>query len=327
MANISAPFEFDRERQQLTHLLLRLPRSGHRLAEPLWTSLVVAQPELFRLDGVSPIVGVASEEGDRRQRLLILVDKPVRFDIDAIRVQARVDAPIVVIESGPFVPASRPLQGGDSISGDGAGGDTGTICCVVENDDGDKFVLGCNHTLAGVNRGVVNQDTVREPGAAAGGRDPADRLGPLVSYATIQLGGYHRNTLDAAIAEPTKLSDVASGVRGLGPISGVAPAPRHGDRVKKEGWATGYTTGVVRFTLDFTADFNGQAALFVGQMGIVGDDPNTGFAQKGDSGAPVLTEMTDELAGMVIAVAPDIKLAVATPIGPVLSHFDVEPAQ
>src|ERR1700727_2847012 len=101
MANISAPFESDRERQQLTNLLLRLPRSGHRLAEPRWTSLVVAQPELFRLDGVSPIVGVAAEERDRRQRLLILVDKPVRFDVDAVGAQARVAAPKKGIGSGP----------------------------------------------------------------------------------------------------------------------------------------------------------------------------------------------------------------------------------
>ena len=66
-------------------------------------------------------------------------------------------------------------------------------------------------------------------------------------------------------------------------------------------------------------------ALFVDQYGIVGDTP-AGFAQQGDSGAAVLTKDSNELVGMIIAVARGTNLSIASPIDPILQQFVVSPA-
>jgi hypothetical protein len=328
MATTSS-YDAHEARRRLTDLVLRLPRSPRRFDDPRWFILQQELPGMFPAHGPGPILGTGSMGRDDETLLLF-----VRDDLSELKIDLRVIAqfsehfgPLQIVFTGPILPAMRPAAGGDSVSGDGPGGDTGTICCLVENDDRDRFILGCNHTLAGVNQAQVSMDTVREPGAADGGQDPGDRFGSLVSYATIQLGGYHRNVIDAAIAEPAALTDAGPGVRGIGPISGVAPTPRHGDRLKKMGWKTGFTTGQVFATIDFTTDLAGQPALFVSQIMILGDDPATGFAQRGDSGAPVLTEDADELAGMVIAVAPQANYGIATPIQSVLDHFSVTPCR
>jgi hypothetical protein len=100
--------------------------------------------------------------------------------------------PAADLAMGKLRPAIRPAMGGDSISGDGVGGLTGTITCVVESSAGERLLLGCNHTLAGVDQCVADQDTVRQPGAADGGESPDDTLGVLVTYYPIALGGYYR---------------------------------------------------------------------------------------------------------------------------------------
>jgi hypothetical protein len=232
--------------------------------------------------------------------------------------------PTRAVISGRIVPAARPAQGGDSISGDGLGGDTGTLGCLVQKNQ-DFFVLGCNHTLAGINQSTVNKDTVRQPGSDDGGK-ASDKLGTLTHFMSIALGGYHSNTMDAAIADVDDPAYVSAGVRAIGSINGVGASLSYGDRVRKYGWKSALTSGTYRYKVSYLQDFPTvvSSALFVDQYGIVGD---TGaFAQQGDSGAAVLTEVGDELVGMVIGIAKGINMALASPIGPVLSAFGVMPA-
>jgi hypothetical protein len=311
----------DLTRRVLSDVLLRAPR---RLHEERWRAALKTYDWIRLPAEQSPIVGVATsaEEGGS---VLLLLSRDAKPDLRGLYVSLNIQPrPTRTIISGRIVPAARPAQGGDSISGDGLGGDTGTMGCLVQKDQ-DFFVLGCNHTLAGINQSIVNKDTVRQPGSADGGM-AADKLGTLTHFMSITLGGYHSNTMDAAIADVTNPADVSAGVRSIGSINGVGASLSYGDRVCKYGWKSTLTSGTYRYKVSYLQDFPtvASSALFVDQYGIVGDT-NT-FAQRGDSGAAVLTEGGNELVGMVIGIAEGMNMTLASPIGPVLSTFGVMPA-
>jgi hypothetical protein len=306
----------------LTNVLLRAPRRPRE--GDAWESAThLLAPELPTMaEPPWPLVGIANDD---KQVVVLLAHE---FDVDLAPIQTLlgISRPIGQIVTGEIRPASRPALGGDSISGDGTGGETGTLACAVKNADGDTLVLGCNHTLAGVNSCVVNRGTVRQPGAAAGGAHPSDRLGKLTDYRTIALGGYHPNVMDAAVAEPDDPSYVAAGVRTMGPIAGVGVPPTFGEPLHKVGWATGHTLGAYRYRLSFTMSYPGiGTALFVDQYGIVGSNPGQPVAAQGDSGAAVLTDGSNELVGLVIGIADGMNMAIASPIHPILQAFGVTP--
>jgi hypothetical protein len=248
----------------------------------------------------------------------------VPLEASSIAKTLGLDVEVRTVVSGPILPAQPAAQGGDSISGDGPNGDTGTITCLVEDVGHQWLLLGCNHTLAGVNRASIGSDTVRQPGKAAGGAAPADSIGLVTDFEPIQLGGVTANVMDAAVGRPAHPAKVTPGVIGLGQISGIG-VPGHGDDVEKVGWGTGHTIGTYQFDVAYTTSFGGTPALFDRQMGIVGAGQPTGFAQQGDSGAPVLLTGSGEIVGMVIGVAANIDLAFASPIVPVFTRFGVRP--
>lgn len=309
----------DAVRAGLTDLLLRAPRRRHtdqwRYAGQL--SDRMGQSE----DG--PVVGIATSAAAGGE-VLLLLSREADFDTGPLQEWMKMPpVPIRTVVTGRIRRAARPAQGGDSVSGDGLGGDTGTLGCLVRNQL-DYFVLGCNHTLAGINQCTANRDTVRQPGAADGGGS-SDTIGTLTDFVVLKLGGYFGNQVDAAIAEVSHPAAVASGVRSIGSISGTGLPLSYGDRVSKQGWTTGYTTGTYRYKISYSQDFPsvGSCALFIDQYGIVGDtDP---FAALGDSGAALLTESGHQLVGMVIGVADRMNLALASPIGPALAAFGVGP--
>ena len=333
--SLFADADLDRAHDRLTQVLLRAPNSQVGLRAPirphprhlLWARAIEMLPEVEAWEERSPVVGTATTVRDGEPTLVVLLAHEYELDLDRLQSRLTGPYPVEALVTGPVLPAARPATGGDSISGDGFGGDTGTLGCLVESDAGDLFVLGCNHTLAGVNQAAVNVDTVRQPGDADGGRTPGDTLGTLASYHTIMLGGYHQNTIDAAVAEPASPTDVTAGAGGIA-IQGVGPGLTYRDRVQKVGWKTGHTFGTYEYKISYLVDFaGGNTALFVDQYGIVGDDATTGFAQRGDSGAVVLTEDGDELVAMIIGVTQDHSIALASPIEPVLTAFGVEPVR
>jgi hypothetical protein len=273
----------------------------------------------------SPIVGIATsnEEGGS---VLFLLSREADFDVHRLYALLNIPSlPTRTVVSGRILPAGRPTQGGDSVSGDGRGGDTGTLGCLVRTDGNDVFVLGCNHTLAGINQSIASKDTVRQPGAADGGT-ATDKLGTLHDFVALKLGGYHPNEVDAAIAEPDNPADVTAGVKSIGSINGVGIPLSYGDRVHKYGWKTALTAGTYRYKVSYTQAFPSvrSSALFVDQYGIVGD--TNSFAKQGDSGAAVLTERGNKLVGLVIGIADGMNMALVSPIGPVLRAFGVTPA-
>jgi hypothetical protein len=305
----------------LAQVLLRAPR---RRRGQLWSAATDIFPEVEEWPEEQPVVGVATAESDEGPPIAVLLARERPIDTDPLL--DWFGFPMATIVTGEIRPAARPAMGGDSISGNGAGGDTGTLGCLVENPTGDLLILGCNHTLAGVNQGTVDQDAVLQPGAADGGSLANDALGTLTNYETIMLGGYHENVMDAAAAELSSPADVEPGIREVGAIRGVSAPLGYRERVQKVGWTTGHTFGTFQFRVSHLMTFPGVGdALFGNQYGIVGDDQGSGFAQRGDSGAAVLTEDGSQLAGMVIGVAEDANMAIASPIGPILRAFDVTP--
>jgi hypothetical protein len=318
-------FERDRTldfaRSVLTDLLLRGPR---RLHEERWQTVAPTHDSLGLPVEESPVVGVATTD-EAGGSVYLLLSREADFSLGALYTAVNIPPlPVRSLVTGRILPAARPAQGGDSISGDGPGGETGTLGCLVENTSHDRLVLGCNHTLAGINQATVNRDTVRHPGAGDGGA-AGDTLGTLTTYVPIQLGGYHPNMVDAALAEPTDQIQVAAGVRTIGPIQGVGAPLSYGDRVQKVGWRSGVTAGTYRYKVSYAQEFPtvASSALFVDQYGIIGD--GGAFAQQGDSGAVVLTEKDNQLVGMVIGVAEGMNMALISPIAPILNTLGVMP--
>jgi len=69
---------------------------------------------------------------------------------------------------------------------------------------------------------------------------------------------------------------------------------------------------------------NGKRALFYNLIGIVGLAEDKNFAEQGDSGAIILDD-DNAAAGQIISVASGMDLTLATPIGPILERFQVDP--
>lgn len=317
----SSALSADDARRTLTLLLLSAP---HRPGAGLWNAAAEVMPAMEGWGERPPVVGVMTREREEGPPQVMLLVREDTVDAEAIQHGLGWDLPIETLVTGEFEPAGGPALGGDSISGDVAGGETGTLCCLVENARGDRFAMGCNHTLAGVNRGVVGRDTVLQPGAQAGGARPGDTFGTLTDVKTIALGGFEQNRVDAALVRPARPSAVDPGIRGFGPIRGMHTLDQ-GDRVEKVGWGSGHTFGTAEFRIGFVETFSsGEKAQFVDQHAILGDGDGM-FAQRGDSGAAVLREGTAELVGMVIAVSPRARIAVVTPITSILAGFEVLP--
>jgi hypothetical protein len=313
----------DQAQRVLAHVLLRLPHvPGPEAGATLQRATADVDFDFERWPEATPVAAVGSDR--ERGTITVFLADAVALDGSAVARTLELDVPVDTVVSGPILPAAHSAQGGQSISGDGPGGDTGTITCLVVNPARQPLLLGCNHTLAGVNRAAVGTDTVRHPGAAAGGLAPADIVGPLADFEPIQLGGVNANVMDAAVGRPSDPRGALPGIDGIGAITGVGIA-HHGDAVEKVGWRTGHTVGTYEYDIAYTTKFGGTPALFEQQMGIVGSGQQKRFAQQGDSGAPVLLRGSAQLVGMVVGVAAGIDLAIASPIRPILSRFDVWP--
>jgi hypothetical protein len=323
-----SPFELDEARNLLTNAFLRAPRYPDVLAPNVRRTIAEIEPRMLSFDNQVAAVATTREDYGPAFTVFLETELDSEFDRNVKRIGEVLGLPARIFTrvSGPILPAARPAQGGDSLSGDGLGGDTGTFGCLVETALKDRLVLACNHTLAGVNRCRLGHDTVRQPGADDQGLTPHDTLGTLLNYQAIMLGGLHPNVMDAAVAVPTNLADVAAGIRGIGSITGVGTPLNYDQRVQKMGWKTKHTFGTYQFKLSYVTNFLGTGrALFMDQYGIVGDDPMIGFAERGDSGAVVLTEDTNELVGLLIGVADKTNMAIASPIEPILTAFGVTP--
>jgi hypothetical protein len=232
--------------------------------------------------------------------------------------------PTIIQTNSRFLAAARPLKGGQSIGIGLAGGETGTMGCVVTcRSEGTRFALTCNHVIADLNAAQKGHTDVWAPGARNSGT-VRDRLGVLHDFADIDFNAGVFNVIDAAIAKPNNPADLDTTIDQIGTVSGINSAPVFGAAIYKMGVTTGYTTGTYQFDINTIINFaGGKAALFRDLLGIVGTTAGQDFGAQGDSGA-VLVDDENAVVGQVISVASGIDLTLATRIQPVLDRFQVD---
>ncbi len=275
--------------------------------------------------GMRQFIGVGLSDGPGRPEIIILVvedrfsNRSLEGALERFTKKARVQ--VTQIVTGPVRPASalrsRPAQGGDSVGLGSLSGETGSIGAVVADADDHAYLLSCNHVIAGVN-GATRGAPVWQPGPLDGGL-PGDTIGVLFEFCPITLDGVTPNRIDAALADLVDVADCQPGIRQLGPIRGTA-VPRLRATVRKCGWATDVTDGVIRGRkFECLIPFEGKGdALFQDVYLISKSDGK--FADRGDSGSIVI-DANNKAIGMVTGVMQ--RYALVAPIDPILDYFGV----
>ncbi|HET9462206.1 MAG TPA: fibronectin type III domain-containing protein, partial [Gaiellaceae bacterium] len=214
----------------------------------------------------------------------------------------------------------RPVPIG--VSAGLAGVATGTLGVRV-TDGTNVYALSNNHVFAGINTATVG-DPIISPGDVDGGSDPADRIGTLYDYQTIDFGG-GTNTMDAAIAlTSTANVGTATPADGYGTPSPVTTPAFVGQAVQKYGRTTGLQLGSVAAT-NVTVDvcyllifeFCLQEARFASQISV---SPGP-FSAPGDSGSLIVTQGTNQPVALLFAGGDG--LTIGSPIDAVLQRFGV----
>lgn len=154
------------------------------------------------------------------------------------------------------------------------------------------LILSNNHVLANSNAARVN-DSIIQPGAADGGRHPADQIAVLARWVPIAFGGAP-NVVDAAFgwAWHDRIRGEQYYLSGGAPRyyrTGTVPLPATlGMLVGKSGRTTGLTQGrVTQIGVSVNVNYGGgRVALFRNQIAIRSVNNNP-FSAGGDSGSLV----------------------------------------
>src|SRR5256884_4759808 len=181
----------------------------------------------------------------------------------------------------------------------------GSIGARVADAAGNVFVLSNNHVLANSNDATIG-DPALQPGPFDGGTAPADQIGTLAAFNTIDFSG-GPNSIDAAIAlsDATKLGNATPTDDGYGTPSGAIYGDGNNDgvfddvsallglNVQKYGRTTKLTHGQitgVNATVDVCYEVFFiiciKSARFVDQLVI---EPGS-FSGGGDSGSLIVTD-------------------------------------
>ena len=181
----------------------------------------------------------------------------------------------------------------------------GSIGGRVVDGVGAVYVLSNNHVLANSNNASIG-DPALQPGPYDGGTAPADQIGTLAAFNTIDFSG-GPNTIDAAIAisDATKLGNATPTDDGYGTPSGAIYGDANNDgvfddktallglNVQKYGRTTKLTHGQItgiNATVDVCYEvffiFCIKSARFVDQLII---EPGS-FSGGGDSGSLIVTD-------------------------------------
>lgn len=193
----------------------------------------------------------------------------------------------------------------------------GTLGGFVADEDGNSYILSCNHVLA-VN-GRVFKDPKADPvvvSAVLAGNEPA--IGTPIENGYVELGP-RPNVADCAVALCLGHAEQPSGFQ-----KSIKPENVQG-LVHKTGAVTGYREGrIVDTAMDLYIDYSFGTFLFENQTLIDGgreldvSDETTAFAAAGDSGSLVFDSEAQATA-MVFAASG--RYAVACPVETVLAEL------
>jgi hypothetical protein len=237
--------------------------------------------------------------------------------------------PVGVVEAYSHRARHRPAPGGVSVGHvNVTAGTLGSRAIGLTAPwDNRHLVLSNNHVLANSNAGRVN-DSIIQPGAADGGRSPADQIAVLARWVPITFGGA-ANFVDAAIGwawhdrirgEQYYLSGGSAAYY----RTGTAPlAASLGMIVGKSGRTTGLTQGrVTQIGVSVNVSYpGGGVALFRNQIAIesVSSSP---FSAGGDSGS-LIWQWANGVLPVGLLFAGGGNVTFANPIGPVLAALNI----
>ena len=276
--------------------------------------------------GTRPIVGIGLAQSDGPLGILQFLStvQPEDIDMKQFLLSEGLLVPFQLMNTGPILAAtslrsrlspgpSETARGGDEIRR--RDGPTGTFGCLVDHASG-SAILTCHHVLASVKEQQARNEVMWS----------GHRIGMAQTFEPIVLGANGTNEIDAALCKPDDVKSVSAGLRTLGAVSGYLPDPPFGLPVKKEGAASGVTSGAIRLKkLSAAVMFEGgDEAVFVNQLGIIGSDKGR-FAVQGDSGAVIINEK-NSLVGLLSAVSAGVDLAYASPIEPVVRKLVIRPS-
>ena len=200
---------------------------------------------------------------------------------------------------------------------------TGTLGARV-TDGTNVYALSNNHVYAASNGASIG-DGIIQPGNVDGGSDPADRIGTLHAFQSINFTDGTTNTMDAAIAL-TSVGSVGTSTppEGYGTPSTVPATAFVGQAVQKFGRTTGFQLGTV-VEINVSVDvcyvfFFGtcfEDARFVNQVAVTPD----AFSAGGDSGSLIVTQDGNRPVALLFAGGEG--RTIGNPINLVLQRFGV----
>ena len=244
-----------------------------------------------------------------------IIPKEVEGVPTDIIVQKRiVQAAVCATDSASY----RPIQGGiqiTNIRGTSLGGQ-GTLGCLAQRNSDDSWVILSNHHVLYFSDG-----------------EDGDKIGqPLVTcswccQANVIAENVDKDeSLDCAIASVVDDISIQNVIVEIGDIVGTN-SPVNGERVRKRGARTGYTSG----TISFISPSDNQITINPNPNGGPADDPGgcnnfeSGvnlFAYHGDSGSVVVND-DNEVIALLFAVSGDYTQGFAYEIGPVEAALNI----
>jgi hypothetical protein len=215
--------------------------------------------------------------------------------------KANVNVKIIVVEDTK--PRIHSFLTGAEI---GNKGKRGTICCVLGDSDGNKFIMTCNHVLNGGGR--------NGKGGILTGSD-RELIDFTDSEGNTQTGEWHysecNELLDIALVKLTDEVDFQDNPDNLSSfVKKLNANDRHNLEISMEGLISGHKQGII---IDFNSqpieiDYDGSSRalsnLIVvgnGQRGDFDYQSSGSISQRGDSGALIYTQNNPKPVGIVIA--------------------------
>jgi hypothetical protein len=199
--------------------------------------------------------------------------------------------------AGHQVTLARPIplgvSGGSAVDLDGAFCCGGTLGGLVQDCNGDLYLLSNNHVLGRGNRAVAGEDVIQPGLIDSGCRSGANAV--VADFTEfVEISFDNDNLVDAAIAKVRAGKVDTSGSQlDIGAVSSSVTEATIGMSVQKDGRTSGHTTSTV---VDVNASIlvsypkkcgggGGPAAAMVDQFRISGSS----FSTSGDSGSVIYT--------------------------------------
>ena len=207
----------------------------------------------------------------------------------------------------------RPIHPGISVSSNIQRGG-GTICCIVQDKQGQKYILSDENVFLG-KKGT----SIIQPGWIDGGRS-SNKIAVLTKKLPIAFN--HPNRVAGAIARLEPEIQFSSVIPDIGQIEGIAQDIKVGQTIISIGRTSGIVEGkIIATEVETEISRDPTKKKFQFQSLI----KTTPIAQPGDSGAPVLIDKGDgkyQLVGMVYAGSRSESIVI--PIKNILDALEVE---